>query len=401
MDTSKSLRYRDFERAVKLNRVSLELTGLWPKIQQNFQQKLMCNIRVLVIFLATICSIIIPGVHSLIVAHSNLMLVVDNLHFTMPLLNCAIKIVIFWWKKEATATIINMMVEDWLRSKSAQERNVMMRRAESARKIVAIEYCLMGLAYVFVVILPICGIPIKYLTNVTDPGRPTPGPIQTYYIYDVMKTPQYELTYITYSITLFFAILCYAGIDNFLGLVVFHICGQLDILRHRFTHLDKYMNFHIDLKNCVMDHTRLLRAITIVDDLYNVLFLILFLCFAVLFAFYGFVIISLITEEDKVSIVRLIYLVSNVINLFAHMCLFCAVGEFLMAQCDTIYYAVYNQEWYTLGSNKAKNLIPLIIKSRKPVYLTAGKVFPMTLATFSNLLKTSAGYISVLFGMSV
>ncbi|EFN70651.1 hypothetical protein EAG_03840, partial [Camponotus floridanus] len=50
-----------------------------------------------------------------------------------------------------------------------------------------------------------------------------------------------------------------------------------------------------------------------------------------------------------------------------------------------IYYAVYSQEWYILESSEARDLIPVIIKSRKPVYLTAGKVFPITMATFCSV----------------
>lgn len=149
------------------------------------------------------------------------------------------------------------MAQDWLRSKSIQEKNMMLRNAQNAHIIIVFGYCLMGLAYVFIVVLPIFGTSIRYLTNVTDPGRPMP--IQTYYTYDVTKTPQYELTYISHCISLFFAMLCYSGVDNFLGLVVFHICGQLSILRQRLMHLDKFGNFHAILKACVMDHTRILR----------------------------------------------------------------------------------------------------------------------------------------------
>ncbi|KAM0732889.1 hypothetical protein ACS0PU_001050 [Formica fusca] len=150
-----------------------------------------------------------------------------------------------------------MMTEDWVKSKSAKERNAMVRRAEIARVIIALAYFLMGLAYIFVIVLPIFGISIRYLTNITDPGRPMP--IQTHYMYDVTKTPQYELTYIAHSISFFIAVTCYVGIDNFFGLIVFHICGQLDILRYRLLCTDKFANFHTILKSCVMDHMRLLR----------------------------------------------------------------------------------------------------------------------------------------------
>lgn len=105
-DLVKSLQV-DFERAVKLNRISLELMGLWPKTQQNCREKLICNLRVLVIFLVIITGILIPAVHSLIITHSDLMQVVDNLQFTVPTVNSVIKIAIFWWKKEGRLLTLN------------------------------------------------------------------------------------------------------------------------------------------------------------------------------------------------------------------------------------------------------------------------------------------------------
>ncbi|XP_011051880.1 PREDICTED: odorant receptor 43a-like [Acromyrmex echinatior] len=78
------------------------------------------------------------------------------------------------------------------------------------------------------------------------------------------------------------------------------------------------------------------------------------------------------------------------------MCLYCALGEILMARCNEIYYAAYNNKWYSVDPKIAKDLLFLLIRNTKPVYLTAGKVFPMTMATFCGLMKTSAGYISVL-----
>ncbi|XP_011859238.1 PREDICTED: odorant receptor Or2-like [Vollenhovia emeryi] len=78
------------------------------------------------------------------------------------------------------------------------------------------------------------------------------------------------------------------------------------------------------------------------------------------------------------------------------MCIYCAVGELLTTQCDQIHHAVYLNKWYTIDPRKAWNLILLMIRSNKPLYLNIGKVFPLTMATFCNLLKTSAGYLSVL-----
>ncbi|XP_011051767.1 PREDICTED: odorant receptor 22a-like isoform X3 [Acromyrmex echinatior] len=78
------------------------------------------------------------------------------------------------------------------------------------------------------------------------------------------------------------------------------------------------------------------------------------------------------------------------------MCLYCALGEFLVAQCNEIYYAAYSNEWYSVNSKITQDLLLLLIRGAKPIHLTAGKIFPMTMMTFCRLIKTSVGYISVL-----
>ncbi|XP_025989890.2 odorant receptor 67c-like [Solenopsis invicta] len=354
----------------------------------------MCNFRVLVVFLSITFGLLIPSIHSLTRIFGDIILMLDNLQFTLPAISCSIRIAIFWWKKEAIVPIMNMIVEDWVKLKNAQDRNVMIRRAQCARIIITFGYCIMGAGCFFLIVLPSFGISMRDTNNITDPGRPMP--LQTHFIYDVTKSPQYELTFISQSIYIIVAMMSYSGIDNFLGLLVFHICGQLDILKNRLTNLDECINSYEALKSCITRHMRLLRAIDIIEDTYNVILLFLFVYFAILFAFYGFRIITLFDEGNNISLPHLVYFASTVLNIFAHMCLYCALGEILVAQCNKIYYAAYRNKWYTMNPKVTQSLLFLMIRGSKPVYLTAGKVFPVTMATFCSLLKTSVGYISVL-----
>ncbi|XP_020295862.1 odorant receptor Or2-like, partial [Pseudomyrmex gracilis] len=382
----------DFEWAVQLNRYSLELIGLWPKSKRTRREKLLCNSRALITFFAAI-SILIPIVHSLIKIHSDIILVIDNLQFTLPITTSAVRIVIFWWKKEAITSLTDMMANDWRKPRIWRERTAMIARAQTARVITKCAYCIMIVTVIFGIVMPAYGISFKFDTNITDSNRllPLPG----YYIYDVARSPQYELTYIMEGVFLFLCIVAYTAIDNFLSLMVFHISGQLDILKDRVTRLDQIANFAAALKDCVMDHTRLLRAISIIEDTFNKILLILFLYFGILFACYGALMSNLFQNGNHLSYSGLAYLVI-VSNVFGHMCVYCAVGEILTAQCGKIHYAAYYNKWYNLDPKLMRNVVLLMVRSKKPFYLSAGKVFPLTMATFCNVIKTSAGYISVL-----
>ncbi|XP_011704622.1 PREDICTED: uncharacterized protein LOC105459951 [Wasmannia auropunctata] len=149
-----------------------------------------------------------------------------------------------------------MIADDWLKTKIPQEKAMMIARAQIARIIITCGFGLMGFGFVVIVILPIFGHSVRYLSNITDLERPLP--IQAYYIYDATKSPQYELTFTSQGIALIFSAISYTGIDNFLSLSVFHISGQLDILRDRLLHLHNNANYKDVLKNCVIKHVRLL-----------------------------------------------------------------------------------------------------------------------------------------------
>lgn len=50
-----------------------------------------------------------------------------------------------------------------------------------------------------------------------------------------------------------------------------------------------------------------------------------------------------------------------------------------------MYHAAYSSEWYYVDPKAAMDLLPLLIRGARPIYLTAGKVFPMTMATFCSV----------------
>lgn len=50
-----------------------------------------------------------------------------------------------------------------------------------------------------------------------------------------------------------------------------------------------------------------------------------------------------------------------------------------------MYYAAYNYEWYSLKPNDARNLLMIMIRAEKPLYITAGRIFPMTLSMFCSV----------------
>ncbi|XP_019882458.2 uncharacterized protein LOC109609852 [Camponotus floridanus] len=350
MDVSRHSGHADYEWFITLNRACLRLLGMWPETEKSGRRRWMTDARVIVILIIIIWSSAIPTFHSLIRIWGDITSMIDNLQYSLPLLISIMKFVLMWQKKNALIPILKMIEKDWTRLKTEKEQAIMVRRAQTARLIMIWGYFVMFISFILVVIFPGFGMSLRYLTNITDPGRLMP--LQTYYLYNVNNSPFYEMTFVLQGFSLMAAAPIYTGTDTFMGFLIFHVCGQLENLRARILDLE--------------------------------------------FNRFDSLLFNIMTQGRNLSIARLIYILISFMNTFTHMCLYCAVGEVLVIQCNGIYEAVCQYKWYNLKPKQAKNLLFMMMQAKKPLYLTAGKLFPMTMTTFCGLLKTSGGYISVL-----
>lgn len=91
--------YVDFEWATKLNRLTLNIVGIWPNIHENNSDKFLSNIRTIFSLLLFIFVGMIPAMQSLMKTWGDMIATIDNLQFTLPLITTIIKLVIIWWKK--------------------------------------------------------------------------------------------------------------------------------------------------------------------------------------------------------------------------------------------------------------------------------------------------------------
>ncbi|XP_011332748.1 odorant receptor 43a-like isoform X2 [Ooceraea biroi] len=386
--------YADFEWAVQLNRFSLKLLGLWPEEAASLQDRLNSNLRLFGVFILINGVCTVPSLHLLLKIWGDINAMMDNFVFTLPLLTVSVKLLILWWKREALSSLMTMIAHDWIKSKSKDERNVMIRCAQNARLIITFSYIVIFCSLIILIISTAFGYTVTHVTNITDTKKPLP--LQGYYIYNTSVSPQFELTFFGQCISLTMVALSYTSTDNFLGLLVFHICGQLENLTSRLYQMRESKDFAMALRVNVTDHTRLIRSVAIIEDAFTLMLLFLFLYFGSMVCTYGFLVVTVIIEEKNVSIKKTIFLIMVICTAFTHMCVYCAVGELLIIKYEEVYNAVYEFEWYTLDTKKAKNFIFLLVRMNKPLYITAGKMLPMTMATFCSILKSSGGYISVL-----
>ncbi|XP_039307783.1 odorant receptor 43a isoform X5 [Solenopsis invicta] len=355
MDITEPSGYKDFVWAIEMHRLNFQTMGLWPEVW------------------------------------GNMLLVVDNLRVALPLTISIIKYVIMLWKRTVLLSIINTIAEDWMAFKSNTERAVMIKQAQTARVIMVIGFVSTIIGCLGAIVPAFFGIQIISVTNRTDQHKTLL--FVTYDLYDTDKSPQYELTFCIHTISLWFATNVYMSVDSFLGLLVLHICGQLKNFRRRLVNMTSCKNYNKTLNDIVTAHLRMIRFADNIENTYSLMMLIMLLHFIIVFCLTGF---CLILEMDEVITTKIYFSITMLTILLINTFLYCGAGELLTEQCNAVYRAMCNLEWYKLESRNARNLILLMLRARHPVCITAGKIIPLTMATYSSVLKTSSGYITFL-----
>lgn len=112
--------------------------------------------------------------------------------------------------------------EDW-------ERIIMMNMAKRGRVFTIVGYVIMSITIGGVTLGSLFGIPMHSVYNITNPGDRY-FPFESYYPYDFWESPYFELSYLGQVIGILFASISFTSIANFFIVLVFHICGQLEII---------------------------------------------------------------------------------------------------------------------------------------------------------------------------
>ena len=91
--------YTDLEWAISLNRCMLKIIGLWPKESKIRCEELLSKIQFLFNVIMLIFVLTIPALMSLIKVWGDMILMIDNLQYTLPLLITMLKVFIMWYNK--------------------------------------------------------------------------------------------------------------------------------------------------------------------------------------------------------------------------------------------------------------------------------------------------------------
>ncbi|KAK0180232.1 hypothetical protein PV327_005897 [Microctonus hyperodae] len=198
---------QDLDWAIRWNRIVLQILGLWTYSEQSLFVEILSHFHTALIALSVFIFMILPQSFALIKVWGSVALVIDNIAMNLPVMTAEFKFLILWYKKKVAFNTV-----------------------------------------------------IRTINNITD----VPGAlfaIQCVYFYDVTPPLIYHLTMVSQIIGTAFASFLYTAVDVLYGLIIAHLCGQLENLSYKLENMTNHKkNFQNVLKIAQQKHCSLIRS---------------------------------------------------------------------------------------------------------------------------------------------
>ncbi|EZA47888.1 hypothetical protein DMN91_003081 [Ooceraea biroi] len=306
--------------------------------------------------------------------------------------------------------LLRKMQEYWYSPKSDEETRILHSYAIYGRNL---GYVYMGMLLIHTVVFILATLLTKFISvestgnnsssnsHSTQRGLPYRVnymvDLETYYVPIFIHTAVCDVIY-TILMIMF---------DVLYLTLVQHCCGLFAALRYRLKSVSEHGNDDDDstpisrrnkiFSNIVYSirrHAEVIQFATVTESIYRVpLFVHVGANISVL-SILGFQVITN-TEDINRVLKHVSYLNALLVNTFFENW----QGQKMMDSSEEVHESAYNTKWYNMPTNQRKLLVMIMMRSRKPSRITAGKLVNLSYVNFSAVIRASSSYFMLLRSM--
>ncbi|XP_046419222.1 odorant receptor 22c-like [Neodiprion fabricii] len=318
----------------------------------------------------------------------------DNLSETTIYMILFAKVIVFH-KNRILAQMIDAMNEDrtdFKNNRSIDEQRLYAAYNAMAKTFFKILVPLVFSTAILYYLRPLAGL---IFSKVHNGKTPYVLPYRTRYSFEITEVHTYVLAYLYQGGTLPLVTVGLIGSDGLFITLMLHICGELSILSSKIAALkeDKANFQHSGIRSIVKRHTRLMWMAEKMDKAFTIVLLGQLFGSSLLICLNGF---NVIVNSERVQRTSLITFAFYEASMLTFLYAYCFIGECLIQESKRFREACYECAWYDIPPHQARDLILCMARAQQPLYLTAGKIYIFSLENFTQIIKTTIAYLSVL-----
>ncbi|XP_050588860.1 uncharacterized protein LOC126921369 isoform X2 [Bombus affinis] len=377
---------------MKVVKICTMIIGIWP--DQSKSSKLVMRTIIYIISVLSFVTQIANVVHFF-----NMNVLLNQICFLTALSGVLLKEGLYIIKATEYKMLLTAIWKDWSTDSHSNEFHIM---AEYAKKGALLSWFDCGIGVVCIVVfLQLFLTPL--VLDIISPMNETRDLLTIYPAYYYIDDRKYRTIINLHMVyTYILGIIVYVGCDTSYMCIVQHACGQLAVAGHRF----KNAIFDLSIVNetsAIQDeiHERVIRsirqhqyAIDYLKTIQSIHSTYLCICIGLVMVTFSVTLVKVAAQSEISAefIKDVVFLSSQLTHIF----LLTVQGQFVQNANDEVTESIYDALWYN-SNNKTKLLFVLALRNcLNPPTLSAAGLIILNLKSFSEILKTSVSYFTVL-----
>nr|ARO70233.1 Odorant Receptor 21 [Dendrolimus punctatus] len=229
---------------------------------------------------------------------------------------------------------------------------------------------------------------------------------RAWYPVDVTKSPAYEIAYVHQSLAVALVAITTCSLDTMvLSLVAVCRC-RIKLLQLKLTNL--FHDMEIDgkrllsddnnrkvaerLRTCIIKHQAILESGFQIRKCFAYSILAQFSVSTVILCLAAYQLGEVEVSKKLRLALKMAYLLCMVVQVF----MYCYQGNCISEESVEVADTIYEMPWYVCSLPIRKSLLVMMIRSRRPIELTAGGFVTLSLECFMSIIKVSYSFFTVL-----
>ncbi|XP_076227573.1 uncharacterized protein LOC143174985 isoform X2 [Nomia melanderi] len=207
------------------------------------------------------------------------------------------------------------------------------------------------------------------------------------------NTGLYCLLYL-YQFPLLYVIVFHIAEVSIIITMTLHLCGKLSMLSYRIRNIPTKPSdlFQKNMKGIVKQHLGLIKLSQILNDSFYLLLLVDYMGCTFRLSLSMYVALTTL-PTDPMAVAAFCMYAADMINF---LFLYSYVGEQLVFESQKVGESLCAIEWANVTNKDRKTLLMCMMNGQQTMYLTAGKFYKFSLFGFTNIVKFSVGFLSML-----
>ncbi|XP_046966711.1 odorant receptor 46a-like [Vanessa cardui] len=383
----------------------LKFYGMWYHNFRPCSLSFWCHLIYTIIVLWLVCFLPCIGeIVYLLRRQENIGDIAEGLYLFLSEMYTYFKIAVFWLNKRKILSLLKFLHCDEFKAEESEHREILRKSIKTARFVMT-----------YYSTMCVGAVSVGIVTPFTENFEILPTNVE-YPFVDVYKSPMYGIIYLHHIYYKPATCIIDGVMDTILAAFVASAIGQIEILSFNLRNFEvladrQYMrdikmnreprdrSFYIRsvLKKSIIHHNAIIRYVSMIESAFSLASALQFMLSVMVLCLVGLQFLSI--EDPRSHLMQIVWMAIYLTCMLIEVFILCWFGNELIVKSLDLRQAAFDGPWLTTDPKTTMFIVIFLERCQRPMRVTAGKIFTLSLETYSYLINWSYKTFAVMSNM--